>query len=184
MGGTSTDVSLCPGHPLHTRDFSIAATPVAIPVVDIVEVGAGGGSIAWIDPDGGIHVGPQSAGADPGPACYGKGNPDPVVTDANLVLGRINPKRFLNGNMPLDVAAAERAIKEKIADPLRLSVRDAARGIIRIADAAMSLAVRATRRSWRLAAGGRCMRARSRERFSCRRSSSPSCREHSRRSVC
>ena len=94
--------------------------PMQLPVVDIVEVGAGGGSIAWLDSDGGIHVGPQSAGADPGPACYGKGNPNPVVTDANLVLGRINPKRFLNGNMLLDVAAAERAIKEKIADPLGL----------------------------------------------------------------
>jgi N-methylhydantoinase A len=114
-----------------------------LPVVDIVEIGAGGGSIAWLDANGGIHVGPQSAGADPGPACYRKGGLDPVVTDANLVLGRINPKRFLNGAMPLDVAAAERAIKEKIADPLGLSVRDAALGIVRIADAAMSLAVRA-----------------------------------------
>ena len=114
-----------------------------LPVVDIVEVGAGGGSIAWIDADGGIHVGPRSAGADPGPACYGKGNPDPVVTDANLVLGRLNPRRFLGGQMTLDRAAAERAIEQKIAVPLGLSVPEAALGIVRIADAAMSLAVRA-----------------------------------------
>jgi len=123
--------------------MSTSGQPMQLPVVDIVEVGAGGGSIAWIDADGGIHVGPQSAGADPGPACYGKGNPDPVVTDANLVLGRLNPRRFLGGQMALDVAAAERAIERKIAGPLGLSVREAALGIIRIADAAMSLAVRA-----------------------------------------
>ena len=118
--------------------------PMQLPVVDIVEVGAGGGSIAWVDGNGGIHVGPQSVGADPGPACYRKGGVNPVVTDANLVLGRINPNRFLNGSMPLEVSAAERAIKEKIAGsaaPERAV--DAALGMIRIADAAMSLAVRA-----------------------------------------
>ncbi|HMI97080.1 MAG TPA: hydantoinase/oxoprolinase family protein [Micropepsaceae bacterium] len=148
MGGTTAKTSLITnGAPAIEEGYVIggqaSGQPMQLPVVDIVEVGAGGGSIAWVDPNGGIHVGPQSAGADPGPACYGKGNRDPVVTDANLVLGRINPRRFLNGNMPLDVAAAERAIKEKIADPLHLSVGDAALGIIRIADSAMSLAVRA-----------------------------------------
>jgi N-methylhydantoinase A len=148
MGGTTAKTSLIThGQPAIEEGYVIggqaSGQPMQLPVVDIVEVGAGGGSVAWLDANGGIHVGPQSAGADPGPACYRKGGVDPVVTDANLVLGRINPKRFLNGSMALDVAAAGRAIKEKIADPLRLSVRDAALGIVRIADAAMSLAVRA-----------------------------------------
>lgn len=148
MGGTTAKTSLISnGVPSIEEGYVIGGAasgqPMQLPVVDIVEVGAGGGSIAWVDPNGGVHVGPQSAGADPGPVCYGKGNPDPVVTDANLVLGRINPRRFLNGSMPLDVTAAERAIRQKIADPLRLTVRDAALGIIRIADSAMSLAVRA-----------------------------------------
>jgi N-methylhydantoinase A len=148
MGGTTAKTSLITnGQPAIEEGYiigeSASGQPMQLPVVDIVEVGAGGGSIAWLDANGGIHVGPQSAGADPGPACYRKGGINPVVTDASLVLGRINPKRFLGGTMALDVAAAERAIKDKIADPLCLSVRDAALGIIRIADSAMSLAVRA-----------------------------------------
>jgi N-methylhydantoinase A len=148
MGGTTAKTSLITnGAPAIEEGYVIgeraSGQPMQLPVVDIVEVGAGGGSIAWLDEDKGIHVGPQSAGADPGPACYGKGSRDPVVTDANLVLGRINPRRFLGGNMTLDVAAAERAVQEKIAGPLGLSLRDAALGIIRIADSAMSLAVRA-----------------------------------------
>jgi N-methylhydantoinase A len=114
-----------------------------LPVLDIVEIGAGGGSIAWCDPTGGIHVGPKSAGADPGPAAYGKGSTDPVVTDANLILGRINAGRFLNGAMKLDVKAAERAIEGKLCGPTRLGIKEAALGIVQIADAAMSLAVRA-----------------------------------------
>jgi N-methylhydantoinase A len=148
MGGTTAKSSLITnGFPAIEEGYVIgdhaSGQPMQLPVVDIVEVGAGGGSIAWLDANRSIHVGPQSAGADPGPVCYGKGNTDPVVTDANLVLGRLNPKRFLNGGMPLDVAAAERAIKEKIADPLGLTVREAALGILRIADSAMSLSVRA-----------------------------------------
>ncbi|MBO0755022.1 MAG: hydantoinase/oxoprolinase family protein, partial [Bradyrhizobiaceae bacterium] len=114
-----------------------------LPVVDIVEVGAGGGSIAWVDQTGGLHVGPKSAGADPGPACYGKGAADPVVTDADLVLGRINPDRFLNGGMKLDIVAARTALYEKVGRPLGLSIEEAALGIATIADSAMSLAVRA-----------------------------------------
>ena len=95
--------------------------PMQIPVVDIVEIGAGGGSIAWCDPTGGIHVGPKSAGADPGPAAYGKGSTDPVVTDANLVLGRINAERFLNGAMKLDVQGvrARHRAEALRADPAR-----------------------------------------------------------------
>jgi N-methylhydantoinase A len=148
MGGTTAKTSLILGGvPAIEEGYVIgdpaSGEPMQLPVVDIVEVGAGGGSIAWLDAGGGIHVGPQSAGADPGPACYGRGGADPVVTDANLVLGRINPRRFLNGAMALETEAAKRAIKGKIADPLGLSVRRAALGIVRIADAAMSLAVRA-----------------------------------------
>ena len=148
MGGTTAKASLITnGVPAIEDGYVIggeaSGQPMQLPVVDIVEVGAGGGSIAWCDATGGIHVGPQSAGADPGPASYGKGSTDPVVTDANLVLGRINAERFLNGAMRLDRAAAERAVDAKIAGPLRLSVPEAALGIVQIADAAMSLAVRA-----------------------------------------
>src|SRR4029077_7516654 len=107
MGGTTAKASLITnGVPAIEDGYVIggeaSGQPMQLPVVDIVEVGAGGGSIAWCGPTGGLHVGPKSAGADPGPACYGKGSGDPVVTDANLVLGRINGARFLNGAMTLD----------------------------------------------------------------------------------
>jgi N-methylhydantoinase A len=148
MGGTTAKASLISnGAPAIEEGYVIggeaSGQPMQLPVVDIVEVGAGGGSIAWCDATGGIHVGPQSAGADPGPAAYGKGSTDPVVTDADLILGRINAERFLNGAMTLDRAAAERAVMNKIAQPLRLGVPEAALGIVQIADASMSLAVRA-----------------------------------------
>jgi N-methylhydantoinase A len=148
MGGTTAKASLITnGAPAIEEGYVIggeaSGQPMQLPVVDIVEVGAGGGSIAWCDAIGGIHVGPQSAGADPGPASYGKGSMDPVVTDADLILGRINAERFLNGAMRLDRAAAERAMEGKIAGRLRLSVPEAALGVVQIADAAMSLAVRA-----------------------------------------
>ena len=148
MGGTTAKASLITnGVPAIEDGYVIggeaSGQPMQLPVVDIVEIGAGGGSIAWCDATGGMHVGPKSAGADPGPACYGKGSTDPVVTDANLVLGRINARRFLNGAMKLDVAAAERAIEQQGRGPLRLGVQEAALGIVQIADAAMSLAVRA-----------------------------------------
>jgi N-methylhydantoinase A len=148
MGGTTAKASLITGGRPAIEDGYViggeaGGQPMQLPVVDIVEIGAGGGSIAWVDATGGIHVGPESAGADPGPACYGKGSTDPVVTDADLLLGRINAGRFLNGAMQLDRAAAERAIAGKIADRLGLSVGEAALGIVQIADSAMSLAVRA-----------------------------------------
>ena len=147
MGGTTAKASLITdGVPEISDDYYIGGyargQPMQLPVVDIVEVGAGGGSIAWTDARGGLHVGPQSAGADPGPACYGKGGEVPVVTDADLVLGRLNGGRFLSGRMGLDPKLSEAAIRSKIADPLGLSVTDAALGIARIADASMSLAVR------------------------------------------
>ena len=147
MGGTTAKASLITdGAPEVSEDYYIGGysrgQPMQLPVVDIVEVGAGGGSIAWTDARGGLHVGPESAGADPGPACYGKGGHVPVVTDADLVLKRLNADRFLSGRMGLDTALSEAAIKEKIGDPIDLSVADAALGIAKIADASMSLAVR------------------------------------------
>jgi N-methylhydantoinase A len=148
MGGTTAKSSLITnGHPAIEEGYVIgdhaSGQPMQLPVVDIVEVGNGGGSIAWVDPTGGLHVGPRSAGADPGPACYGKGSMDPVVTDADLVLGRINGHRFLGGNMHLDMAAAERAIDEKVGKPLGLSTKEAALGVATISDNNMSLSVRA-----------------------------------------
>jgi N-methylhydantoinase A len=114
-----------------------------LPVVDIIEVGAGGGSMAWIDDGGSLKVGPRSTGSTPGPACYGRGGKEPTVTDANLVTGRLNPHRFLGGEFDLDLKLATRAIEQRIAKPLGLSVMDAALGILRIADVKMSFAVRA-----------------------------------------
>jgi N-methylhydantoinase A len=148
MGGTTAKASLITnGAPAIEEGYTIGGAasgqPMLLPVVDIVEVGTGGGSIAWVDADGGLHVGPESAGADPGPAAYGKGSTTPVITDADLVLGRINAQRFLNGAMPLDRVAAERALQDKVAGPLRLTVPESALGVVQIADAAMSLAVRA-----------------------------------------
>jgi len=116
------------------------ALPVQIAMMDIFEVGTGGGSIARIE-EGGLRVGPQSAGAAPGPACYGLGGIEPTVTDANLVLGRLGADRFLRGEMPLDVVAAEQALA-RIAKPLGLDVTAAADGILRIAATAMSYAVK------------------------------------------
>jgi len=148
MGGTTAKTSLLTnGAPAVEAGYVIGepatGQPMQLPVVNIVEVGAGGGSIAWVDKMGALHVGPQSVGADPGPACYGKGSPDPVVTDADLLLGRINANRFLNGGMPLDIKASERVMQDKVGGPLGLGIAEAARGIAKIADAAMSLAVRA-----------------------------------------
>ncbi len=148
MGGTTAKSSLITrGHPAIEEGYVIgdhaSGQPMQLPVVDIVEVGNGGGSIAWVDGAGGLHVGPKSAGADPGPACYGKGSLDPVVTDADLVLGRINGGRFLNGAMQLDVTAARRALDEKVGHPLGLSTMEAALGVATISDANMSLSVRA-----------------------------------------
>jgi N-methylhydantoinase A len=151
MGGTTAKVGLVQdGEPSVTKDYnvgghagagigrmSLSGYPVRTPVVDLVEIGAGGGSIAWVDSGGLLRVGPQSAGADPGPVCYGRGGTEPTVTDANVVLGRLNPAFFLGGEMGLDVDAARAAIEERLATPLRLTVTDAAYGIVEIANAAM-----------------------------------------------
>ena len=132
IGGTSADVSLIKdGAPSITKDGEIGPFPLSIPIVDIHTIGAGGGSIAAVTDQGGLTVGPRSAGADPGPACYGKGGTEPTVTDANLVLGRI-PPHLLDGETPLDPELAERAIADKIASPLGIEVLEAARGVLAI----------------------------------------------------
>ena len=143
MGGTSTDISLVyRGEPLMTTEADVGGYPVKLPVLDINTIGAGGGSIAWIDSGGGLQVGPRSAGADPGPVAYGRGGTEPTVADANLALGRFSPDRFLGGELALDRDASLAAIKEKIADPLGLDPTSAAAGILRIANANMERALK------------------------------------------
>jgi N-methylhydantoinase A len=143
MGGTSTDISLVlDGRPQVTREASLAGTPIRIPVIDINAIGAGGGSIAWIDEGGALRVGPQSAEAVPGPACYGRGGTEPTVTDANLVLGRLGPGTRLGGELALDGEAASRVIALRIAGPLGLDLVAAASGILRVANATMARGIR------------------------------------------
>jgi N-methylhydantoinase A len=147
MGGTTAKAGVIfHGQPLTTGSALVGgyekALPVQIPMMDIFEVGTGGGSIARVE-HGALLVGPQSAGAEPGPACYGRGGVDPTVTDANLVLGRLSAARFLGGEMPLDVAAATKTVRERVAAPLGLDVIAAADGILRIATTKMSYAVKA-----------------------------------------
>ncbi|MDH5444296.1 MAG: hydantoinase/oxoprolinase family protein [Gammaproteobacteria bacterium] len=141
MGGTSTDVALIDGGITLTSEGHIGRYPVAVPMVDMHTIGAGGGSIAWIDSGGLLQVGPQSAGADPGPACYGQGGTQPTVTDANLVLGRLQAGAFLGGGMQLDVAAARTAV-DSVGRSLGLSTDQTAEGIIRIANEHMAQALR------------------------------------------
>jgi N-methylhydantoinase A len=142
VGGTSFDVGLVvDGKPIITSSSTVNQYTLLAPTIDIVSIGAGGGSIAWVDM-GRLRVGPKSAGADPGPACYGRGGENPTVTDADLVLGYINPDYFLGGKFKLDRALAEKAIEEKVARPLGMSVRDAASGIIEIVNQHMSDLIR------------------------------------------
>jgi N-methylhydantoinase A len=143
MGGTSFDICLIHGGKIHfTKESEIGGHPIKIPMIDIHTIGAGGGSIAWIDPGGSLRVGPQSAGANPGPVCYRLGGEEPTVTDANLVLGRLDPAYYLGGEMSLDVEAARRAIMDKIARPLNLSLEEAAEGIIKVINASMVRGIR------------------------------------------
>ena len=141
MGGTSTDVSMIDGELQLSSEGEIAGYPVAVPMVDMHTIGAGGGSIASVDTGGLLQVGPESAGADPGPACYGNGGTGATVTDANLVLGRLRKDAFLGGGMQLDFNAAKAAVKD-IADKLKLSTEEAASGIISIANEHMVQALR------------------------------------------
>ncbi len=148
MGGTTAKACvLQSGTAAMSADYFVGGynegLVIRIPVLDIKEVGTGGGSIAWIDGAGALHVGPERAGASPGPACYGLGGTRPTVTDAHLVLGHLSSTRFNDGRMQLDAEAAKRAIEEHVARPLGLDVATAADGILAIANAAMANAVRA-----------------------------------------
>jgi N-methylhydantoinase A len=140
MGGTSTDVSLCEGAIRTTSEASVGGYPIRIPIIDIHTVGAGGGSIAALDLGGALRVGPQSAGADPGPACYGRGEL-PTVTDANVVLGRLPGRYFLGGQMPLDESRAWHSL-ESLGQSLGMSAVAAARGVVEVVNAHMERALR------------------------------------------
>jgi N-methylhydantoinase A len=143
MGGTSTDISLAYNGELRTtNDWSVEyGYPIRFPSIEVLTIGAGGGSLAWIDEAGSLRNGPQSAGANPGPACYGRGNEQPTNTDANLFLGRLGDE-LIGGAMKLDRVAAESALRTRVAAPLGLEVAEAARAIIRVANANMADAVR------------------------------------------
>ena len=143
MGGTSFDAALVvDGQPAVTTAGQVNRYAMALPSMEINTIGAGGGSIAWIDAGGLLHMGPQSAGADPGPACYGRGGTEPTCTDANLVLGYLSADGFAGGRLPLDLAAARRSIETRIARPLGMSVEQAALGMLRVIDVAMAAAIR------------------------------------------
>ena len=143
MGGTSFDAALVrDGTPSVVTEGEINRYRIALPMLDIVTIGAGGGSIGWIDEGGLLRLGPQSAGADPGPACYGKGGTLPTCTDADLVLGYLNADFFAGGRIPLDRQAATKAIQQHIADPLGLSVQEAAAGMYQVINTNMAQGVR------------------------------------------
>jgi N-methylhydantoinase A len=142
MGGTTTKCCLIDaGIPAQAEEYAVDGHPVRIPILDIKEVSAGGGTIAWIDAGGALTLGPRSAGADPGPVCYGRGGTEPTVTDANVALGRINPGAFLGGRMRLDAANTAAAI-DRLGGALGLDTTTAAAGILRLASVKMALAVR------------------------------------------
>ena len=141
MGGTSTDVSLIDGKPGVTTEAVVGGCPIRVPLLDIHTIGAGGGSIAQVDTGGALRVGPESAGANPGPACYGRGGNLPTVTDANLVLGRLQAEHFLGGEMPLDTDRAQQVLARLGAD-LGLDPLKAALGVVQVANAHMERALR------------------------------------------
>lgn len=143
MGGTSCDIAFIEGGaPLEVTEGVVARRQLDVPALDLTTISAGGGSIVWIDRGGFLSVGPQSAGAAPGPVCYGRGGENPTVTDADVVCGFLNPDYFLGGTQKLDAAAAHAALEAKIAKPLKMSVAEAAAGIRRIVDMRMADEVR------------------------------------------
>nr|MBA3263534.1 hydantoinase/oxoprolinase family protein [Thermoleophilaceae bacterium] len=144
VGGTSFDIgTIVDGEPAYADAPVFAKYPVALPIIDVTSIGAGGGSIAWIEPDTGVlRVGPQSAGAAPGPACYGAGGTEPTVTDANVVLGGIDPDNFLGGRMRLDRDLAVEAIRSRVAEPLGLEPEVAAARIVDIVNSQMADLIR------------------------------------------
>lgn len=146
IGGTSADISVVPEGGLrimNPRDTQVNGYPILVPMIDLVTIGAGGGSIAYVDGGGAFRVGPRSAGADPGPACYGKGGDEPTVTDAQVVLGRLDPEQFLGGGVEIDPELSRKAIERHLQDKLSLSAEEAALGIIRVINSNMALAIRA-----------------------------------------
>ena len=158
MGGTTAKLSLIDdGKTLLSRAFEVdrayrfkkgSGLPVRIPVIEMVEIGAGGGSIAHIDKIGRIQIGPESAGSNPGPACYGKGGSNPTVTDADCVLDRLDPDQFAGGNLSLNKESSKSAIDVQLAQPLQLSITDTARGIAEIVDENMAAAARSHASEW------------------------------------
>ena len=143
MGGTSSDVSLVrDGEIEHTTDATVAGRPIGTSMVDLTTVGAGGGSIAWVDAGGALRVGPESAGADPGPTCYGRGGTDPTVTDAAVVLGYIGDESALGGDLALDADAAHEALADLAGEAGLDGAVAAARGVYRVANATMTRAIR------------------------------------------
>lgn len=143
VGGTTYDIAVIEdGKILERGQTRIAGRPILGSLIDVVSIGAGGGSIAWLDHRNALQVGPQSAGAFPGPVCFGRGGAEPTTTDAHLVLGRLDPDYFLGGRMKLDAEAAREAIRTKIADPLGISLEEAAQGIVLITETNMANAIR------------------------------------------
>ena len=144
IGGTSADVSvIVDGRPRWASPLFVEwGVPLLFPSVDVVSIGAGGGSIAWIDEGGALQIGPQSAGAVPGPACYGMGGEEPTATDAHLVLGQLSSERFLDGSMHIDPVLAQQAISRRVAEPMGMSLTEAAEGMLKILDSAMLQAIR------------------------------------------
>lgn len=143
MGGTSTDIGLVAhGRAVTVDESHVDGWPILAPMIEILAIGAGGGSIGWLDSGGGLRVGPQSAGAVPGPVCYRRGGDEPTVSDACLVLSRLDPDYFLGGRMDLDVDGAKWVISEKVAGPLRMSKEEAAQGMITVVTANMAKAMR------------------------------------------
>jgi N-methylhydantoinase A len=143
MGGTSFDAAMVrDGQPLTVTEGQVNRYSLALPMLDIVTIGAGGGSIGWLDEGGLLRVGPRSAGAVPGPACYGRGGVEPTVTDADLVLGRLDPGFFAGGRLALDLDLATAAVEENIARPMGISIAEAAAGIARVVDSNMAAGVR------------------------------------------
>ncbi|USZ69391.1 hydantoinase/oxoprolinase family protein [Halorussus salilacus] len=143
MGGTSCDVSLVRGgDPVTSTEVEVGDYPVGVPTIDVHTIGAGGGSVAWVDAGDALRVGPRSAGADPGPVCYGRGGTEPTVTDAHLLLGRLNPENFLSDDLDVEVSAVREAVERSVADPLGTSVEEAAQGILDVANASMERALR------------------------------------------
>ena len=155
MGGTTAKASLIENGRIETTsEYEVGGQgnvgrwlhgtghPIRVPVIDLAEVSAGGGSIAWIDPGGALRVGPESAGAEPGPACYGRGGNRPTVTDANVVLGRLSRTHLLGGRLPIDAAAADAAVRAHVADPLGSGVMEAAAGVVSVVNHGMAEALR------------------------------------------